>query len=697
MKKTKNYYKFISLLMAVTFLFMSLAGCRKTPLEESVENDGTDLTPKPPEVTYVRTGETTDFVTSEIDLDELLARPYDAGVPTAFSEGVFALYSSGWGFDNDTLFTSENDTGMGMPIRITVGGREVVADSAVWRPSHVSARYESVLNTQTPTAVNLAPSATIQASYTCVYDPKGLNHLTDGVISYGENPRNRWTNYVDPPRTGVETLTLDFDRDCVISGVTLHLFDDNGDTRLPARIQVAYETDGDFQIIPDQVCDPIRPSTGVNVTFSAVQTQRIRILLTPQSGKAVGVTELAVQGYQAGAGTIPQGLVIEEKKLITASDVAMSILTLKNNGAATMEITVSATPSVGLSEKGVGGSYVLFGSTGLAKGKSTNQVHLGVGERVELRFAMSFSAEKGKNAEKLGAHLSDPACFSQHKKEFLAWFEENVPYFDCDDPEILQTYYFRWLVYRNHIRRVEDGWNGYVVTEFLPYVYWGGTYNTINCPVNHHLMDGRWIRDPKYLDAYQEFWSTDSAAPRAYSLAIADAYYNRYLVSGDREELVQYLTFLDQNYQAWEANLYDAKTGLFFQTCHRDGMEKSIGGDGYRPTINSYMYGDALAIAQIARMVDDVKMAKKYEKKAADLKERIVELLWNEEDGFFETVDMTSGESVGVRELVGYVPWYFHLPDDNALYAKSLLSCWRSRASLRPTAPPRRSSDPPNS
>ena len=42
--------------------------------------------------TYIRTGNTTDFVTSKIDIDAMLARPYDNTVPVAFSEGVFAIH-----------------------------------------------------------------------------------------------------------------------------------------------------------------------------------------------------------------------------------------------------------------------------------------------------------------------------------------------------------------------------------------------------------------------------------------------------------------------------------------------------------------------------------------------------------------------------------------------------------------------------
>ena len=45
------------------------------------------------------------------------------------------------------------------------------------------------------------------------------------------------------------------------------------------------------------------------------------------------------------------------------------------------------------------------------------------------------------------------------------WIEAHVPLLDCPDGKIEEIYYFRWWVYRKHIKRTEDG---FVVTEFLP-------------------------------------------------------------------------------------------------------------------------------------------------------------------------------------------------------------------------------------
>ena len=169
--------------------------------------------------------------------------------------------------------------------------------------------------------------------------------------------------------------------------------------------------------------------------------------------------------------------------------------------------------------------------------------------------------------------------------------------------DIEEIYYFRWWTFRKHIKQTPDG---FVITEFLPPVPWAGKYNTISCAAGHHLREGRWLNDPRYLDDYSVFWFRKGGDPRRYSFWAADAIWSRYLVTGDDRLAKELLPDLVANYEAWEKTRRDPN-GLFWQVDGQDGMEVSISGalhpkcEGYRATINSYMYGDACAIAQHRR------------------------------------------------------------------------------------------------
>ena len=279
------------------------------------------------------------------------------------------------------------------------------------------------------------------------------------------------------------------------------------------------------------------------------------------------------------------------------------------------------------------------------------------------------------------------------------WMTKNIPFFDCPDKDIEETYYFRWWTYRKHISKTQDG---FVITEFLPQVSWSKKHNTINCAVGHHIYEGRWIHDPQFLDDYSRFYFGKGGDPgglsKVYSNWIADGIYARYLVNKDKHFLGGLLDSLVKNYEAWSSDGLPGdpwqksrklKNGLFWQIDSWEGTEFSIGGTGISPVINSYMFGDALAICNIANQIGNMELAEQYRTKAKNLQQLIQENLWDSEAKFFklkrdEKVPMNQynnpaaekcvpGKLVTVREIFGYVPWYFNLPDDMRGYDEA----WR--------------------
>lgn len=134
-----------------------------------------------------------------------------------------------------------------------------------------------------------------------------------------------------------------------------------------------------------------------------------------------------------------------------------------------------------------------------------------------------------------------------------------------------------------------------------------------------------------------------------------------FLANGDRQVAIELLPDLEKNYRAWELKHQDPN-GLFWQIDDRDGMEFTISGNGYRPTINSFMFGDAEAIAHIAEIAGQTEAAEQYRAKASRLRDVIDDRLWNRKDEFFETVPRHAAVGYSdVRELAGYIPWHFDI------------------------------------
>ena len=291
---------------------------------------------------------------------------------------------------------------------------------------------------------------------------------------------------------------------------------------------------------------------------------------------------------------------------------------------------------------------------------------------------------------------NDTQLYTQHIPNAAAWdfLKNNIPLLDCPDGDFEEIYYFRWWTFRKHIKQTPEG---FVITEFLPPVPWAGKYNTISCAAGHHLREGRWLSDPRYLDDYSRFWFRKGGDPRRYSFWAADAIWSRCRVTGDDRLAKDLLPDLVANYEAWEKTRRDTN-GLFWQVDGQDGMEVSISGalhprcEGYRATINSYLYGDARAIAHIAERAGQKQLAGRFRAKAAELKQLVQDKLWDPGAQFFKVLprgDHTRWSDA--REEHGYTPWYFDLPDpDKSLAWKQVMDPLGFYAPFGPTTAERR-------
>jgi hypothetical protein len=284
------------------------------------------------------------------------------------------------------------------------------------------------------------------------------------------------------------------------------------------------------------------------------------------------------------------------------------------------------------------------------------------------------------------------------------WYKANIPFFECPDRVITTTYYYRWELLTKHLTYGSPN-TGYCFTEFIDRPFWSGAYGAISCPAGHQLYEARWLRDPRYARDYARYWfRTPGAQPRRYSTWLADAVWAVHLVHPDDAFAKDLLPDLVKNYAGWEERHFVRDVGLFWQTGHDDGMEYNInsrqtrdivrGAPAYRPTLNSYLWADAVAIACIAELAGDRATADRYRAKAAALRDNLLKKLWDPKRKFFfpmaqrdeqhdghvvkkGSLTYQTGKFAGDphgRELHGYVPWQFGLSDaDRAAAWKYLM------------------------
>lgn len=297
--------------------------------------------------------------------------------------------------------------------------------------------------------------------------------------------------------------------------------------------------------------------------------------------------------------------------------------------------------------------------------------------------------------------------------EAWVWMKENVPLFECPQQNFEQTWWFRWWTLRKHLRKTDEG--KYAMTEFLVKRSYADKYNLIASGVGHHIRESRWLRNPLYLDEVIETWFFGNGGQpmkklHNYSSWIASSLWERYLVDNRRDWIVKLLPSLKDEYEYWNtthrwvgmpesmkiiagnssittvvnnvatssqtalpsvSSLSSSQYTLFWQADVQDAMEETISGGRKkqyaRPSINSYMYGNARAIANIAALAGDEAVRNLFDQRADTICALVANYLWNDGHQFFETLRKDSTSNV--REAIGFMPWYCNMPFTHPRYA----------------------------
>ena len=290
----------------------------------------------------------------------------------------------------------------------------------------------------------------------------------------------------------------------------------------------------------------------------------------------------------------------------------------------------------------------------------------------------------------LGYALLDvDAIVDKHYGNDAAWYRDRIPLFESSDQDITDVYYYRWSIFRAHQRDL--GAYGYISTEFLDDVGWQTKpFASLNDATGFHLLEGRWCRDRRFKEDYATFMYSADSNSRQFSESMAAAVWQGYLVDGVKEDAIKRLSDMTRVYDAWDDS-FDTSKGLYYVEPIRDATEYTIssidssggydgffGGDSFRPSINSYQYANALAIANMASLAGSMtSTVDTYTNRAEALKTRVQEALWNITFAHFidryqvDNENVTYWDPIRGRELVGMVPWTHDLPDDTADYAQA--------------------------
>ncbi len=277
-------------------------------------------------------------------------------------------------------------------------------------------------------------------------------------------------------------------------------------------------------------------------------------------------------------------------------------------------------------------------------------------------------------------------------RAYRAWFDENVPYFDCSDPWVRKMYAHRAYVLRKNML---DPKLGRMLWPTQSEGRWRSTWypNVISYGAGHQIREARWLRDPKYWEGHLRTWAENAKPDGVYpshvtSRGPSDGQYtdwitstawDGHLVQPDKAFLADIVEKLAANVRGWQ-KVYDPDadgllrvnshwwTGMEYQPSFfafsnyktsKDFSQPARPVDLERVDLTSYNYGNAVAVGRIYRLLGQPGKAEEFEVLATRIAAAVTAKMWRAEKHFFYSLRADNDEVADVKEVIGIYPFYF--------------------------------------
>jgi hypothetical protein len=147
--------------------------------------------------------------------------------------------------------------------------------------------------TQPPPPGNLALSATASASYTSPWE--SVTAINDGIDppSSNDTQNPRWGTW---PNSGEQWALLTWPTAVTLNHADVYFFDDNQGIDMPSAWRLQYWNGSTYLDVPAPSGYPIAANQYNTVTFTAVNTTRLRVLLQSTGTSSVGLLEVKASG-----------------------------------------------------------------------------------------------------------------------------------------------------------------------------------------------------------------------------------------------------------------------------------------------------------------------------------------------------------------------------------------------------------------
>ncbi|MFJ9009152.1 discoidin domain-containing protein [Streptomyces canus] len=398
---------------------------------------------------------------------------------------------------------------------------------------------------------------------------------------------------------------------------------------------------------------------------------------------------------------------VEQTKFITDNNVAVTNLSIKNNGSGSTTLQLRATSPYATTGAGseLTGQVNAYNNlttirprlTGdgfsVSGGGLDRSVTVAAGATVTAKVVMGFVTDEipeSLSEYQAYAGYSNATAFATHVRAYNLWWAQNVPYIDVPEPAIKKNIYYRWWLMRfNNLDADIPGQTFQFPTSTEGVL---GYNNAIALTQPMHIDDLKYLRNPAY--SYGDWLSVGQVSKggrfldnpgdpanwsNSYTQYIAEAAWKSYQIHGGQPAIAGRLAHYAEGDVKGQLAYYDHDNNklIEYDWGALTGNDADAVSFHWKPgnmdrAESAYQYSGALAAAQAYEATGNTAKATEMRTLANQIKDAIVNVLWNPNRQLFEHRLKSTNEWVPWKEINNYYPFSVGAVPDTATYKQAL-------------------------
>lgn len=396
------------------------------------------------------------------------------------------------------------------------------------------------------------------------------------------------------------------------------------------------------------------------------------------------------------------------QKFITNNNVAVTNLTITNNGSASTTLQLRATSPYATSGSGseLTGQVNAFNSLTtlfprlsgdgftVTSGGLNRSVTLGAGQSVSTKVVMGFvTNEIPDSLTEYNSYrgFTPSTAFATHVRAYNLWWAQNVPYIDVPEPAIKKNIYYRWWLMRfNHFDGDIPGQTYQFPTSVEGAL---GYNNAIVLTQPMHVDDLKYLRNPIY--GYGPWLSVGQTSrngrfmdnpgdpanwSNSYTQYLGEAAWRSYQIHGGQPAMLTNLARYAEQDVKGQLSFYDhdGDRVIEYDWGALTGNDADAVSFHWRAgwldrAEGAYQYSGARASAQAYEALGNTAKANEMNTLATQIQNGLINTLWNPSRQLFEHRHVSSNEFVPWKEINNYYPFAVGaVPTNNATYRQAL-------------------------